>query len=118
MGVVKAFATVSGMTMISRVTGLVREIMIAALLGSGPIAQAFFVAFRFPNMFRRFFAEGAFNMAFVPMFARTLEGEGKAEARNFAEEVMAALLFFLILFHGLGAGRHALGDPRDRLWLQ
>ena len=89
------------MTMISRVTGLAREIMIAALLGSGPVAQAFFVAFRFPNMFRRFFAEGAFNMAFVPMFARTLEGDGKAEARNFAEEVMSGLLFVLILFTAL-----------------
>lgn len=98
MSVAKAFATVSGMTMISRVLGLGREIMIAALLGSGPVAQAFFVAFRFPNMFRRFFAEGAFNMAFVPMFARSLEGEGKAEARNFAEEVMSGLLFVLILF--------------------
>lgn len=83
--------------MISRVLGLVREIMIAALLGSGPVAQAFFVAFRFPNMFRRFFAEGAFNMAFVPMFARTLEGDGKTSARDFAEEVMAGLLSVLVL---------------------
>ncbi|MBX2856906.1 MAG: murein biosynthesis integral membrane protein MurJ [Rhodobacteraceae bacterium] len=86
--------------MVSRVFGLLREIMIAALLGSGPVAEAFFVAFRFPNLFRRFFAEGAFNMAFVPLFARRLEGEGVESARGFAEEALAGLfsvLFVLVL---------------------
>ncbi|MEM9726764.1 MAG: murein biosynthesis integral membrane protein MurJ [Pseudomonadota bacterium] len=97
MGVFQAFATVSSLTLVSRVTGLAREIMIAALLGSGPVAQAFFVAFRFPNMFRRFFAEGAFNMAFVPLFAKTLEGDGRAAARDFAEEVMAGLFAVLVV---------------------
>ncbi|MEL6977807.1 MAG: murein biosynthesis integral membrane protein MurJ [Pseudomonadota bacterium] len=97
MSVAKAFFTVSGLTMISRVLGLAREVVMAALLGSGPIAEAFFVAFRFPNMFRRFFAEGAFNMAFVPLFSRELEGEGRAAAKGFAEEVLASFLLFLML---------------------
>ena len=69
MNLFRAFATVSGLTMLSRALGLVREILIAALLGAGPIADAFFVAFRLPNLFRRFFAEGAFNMAFDCAYA-------------------------------------------------
>ncbi|MCI4662672.1 MAG: murein biosynthesis integral membrane protein MurJ [Neomegalonema sp.] len=97
MKLISAFLTVGGMTMISRVLGLAREILIAALLGAGPIAEAFFVAFRFPNLFRRFFAEGAFNMAFVPLFAKKLEGEGEADARGFAEDAMAGLLSVLFV---------------------
>jgi len=92
----RAFATVGGWTMASRVLGFVRDMMIAAFLGAGPAAEAFFVAFRLPNMFRRLFAEGAFNMAFVPLFAKRLEGEGLESARNFAEEVLAALLSVLL----------------------
>lgn len=90
------FATVGGWTMLSRILGFARDIAIAAFLGAGPVAEAFFVAFRLPNMFRRFFAEGAFNMAFIPLFARRLEGEGADEARAFAEEAMAALAAALI----------------------
>jgi putative peptidoglycan lipid II flippase len=92
----RGFATVGGWTLVSRVLGFVRDIMIAAFLGAGPVAEAFFVAFRLPNMFRRFFAEGAFNMAFVPLFAKKLEGDGAAVARQFAEEAMAVLLTALI----------------------
>ncbi|MEO1611744.1 MAG: murein biosynthesis integral membrane protein MurJ [Pseudomonadota bacterium] len=90
----RAFATVGGWTMGSRVLGFVRDIMIAAFLGAGPVAEAFFVAFRLPNMFRRFFAEGAFNMAFVPLFAKRLEGG--EDAKGFAEEAMAGLLLILL----------------------
>ncbi len=96
MGLLRAFMTVSGLTMVSRLLGLVREIMIAAFLGAGPIAEAFFVAFRLPNLFRRFFAEGAFNMAFVPIFAKTLEGDGRRAARIFAEDALSGLLTILI----------------------
>jgi len=85
------------MTMISRVLGFVRDILIAGTLGTGPIADAFFVAFKFPNLFRRLFAEGAFNSAFVPLFAKRLEGEGKASAKRFAEEALSGLLFTLIV---------------------
>lgn len=94
---IRSFATVGGWTMASRVLGFVRDVMIAAYLGTGPVAEAFFVAFRLPNMFRRFFAEGAFNTAFIPLFAKRLEGEGPDAARAFAEEAMAALLAALIV---------------------
>ena len=93
----RGFATVGGWTMASRVLGFARDIMIAALLGTGAVAEAFFVAFRLPNMFRRFFAEGAFNTAFIPMFAKRLEGEGEDAARDFAEQAMAALATALLV---------------------
>lgn len=97
MQLYRAFATVGGMTMISRVLGFVRDILIAAVIGTGVVADAFFVAFRFPNLFRRLFAEGAFNSAFIPLFAKELEGEGKSRARVFAEEAMAVLLAALLV---------------------
>ncbi|MCB1546630.1 MAG: murein biosynthesis integral membrane protein MurJ [Hyphomicrobiaceae bacterium] len=97
MKLYRAFATVGGLTLVSRVLGFLRDILVAAVLGTGAVADAFFVAFRFPNLFRRLFGEGAFNAAFVPLFAKTLEGEGKEAARRFAEEAMAGLLFVLLL---------------------
>ena len=90
MGLFKKFASVGGATMASRVLGFVREMLIAALLGTGPIADAFYAAFRFPNLFRRLFAEGAFNAAFVPLFAKRLE-ESEGSARQFANEVLSCV---------------------------
>ena len=66
--VLKAASVVGSATMVSRITGFVRDIFIAALLGAGPLAEIFVIAFRLPNLFRRLFAEGAFNAAFVPLF--------------------------------------------------
>jgi putative peptidoglycan lipid II flippase len=97
MSLYRAFATVGGLTMVSRVLGFARDILIAATLGSGAVADAFFVAFRFPNLFRRLFGEGAFNSAFIPLFAKHLEGEGRDAARKFAEEALAGLVFVLLL---------------------
>ena len=97
MKLYKSFATVGGLTLVSRVFGFLRDILIAATLGSGWVADAFVVAFRFPNLFRRMFGEGAFNSAFVPIFAKKVEGEGKEAARVFAEEAMAGLLFILLI---------------------
>ena len=97
MKLYKGFATVGGMTIISRVLGFVRDILIALLLGTGPVADAFVVAFRFPNLFRRIFAEGAFNSAFVPLFAKRLEEGGLSKARVFAEEAMAMLVMALMV---------------------
>lgn len=75
--------------------GFVRDVMIAAYLGTGPVAEAYNVAFRLPNMFRRFFAEGAFNTAFVPMFAKRLEaGE---DPRKFAEEAFSGLFSVVLV---------------------
>ena len=72
MSILKNTAIVGGLTMISRVLGFVRDVLVANVLGTGPVADAFVVAFRFPNLFRRFFAEGAFNSAFVPLYAKRL----------------------------------------------
>jgi putative peptidoglycan lipid II flippase len=97
MRLYRAFATVGGLTLVSRVFGFVRDILLAATLGTSAVADAFFVAFRFPNLFRRLFGEGAFNSAFVPLFAKALEGEGKEAARRFAEEALAGLVLVLLL---------------------
>ncbi len=97
MKLYRSFATVGGLTLISRVFGFLRDILIAATLGSGWVADAFVVAFRFPNLFRRLFGEGAFNSAFVPIFTKKLEGEGQEAARGFAEDAMAGLLFVLLI---------------------
>lgn len=95
------FATVGGMTLISRITGFIRDILIAGVLGAGAAADAFLIAFQFPNLFRRLFAEGAFSAGFVPIFSEILEKEGRDKARQFAEEAFAvlaaALLFFVTL---------------------
>ncbi|MDD8023471.1 MAG: murein biosynthesis integral membrane protein MurJ [Paracoccaceae bacterium] len=97
---VKGFLTVGLWTFASRLLGFVRDMMIAAYLGSGPVAEAFLVAFSLPNMFRRFFAEGAFNMAFVPIFAKKLEtGE---DAGKFAQDAFAGLSAVLIVFTLIG----------------
>ena len=90
-----SIATVSSFTMMSRVLGFLRDMLMAALLGAGPLADAFLVAFKLPNFLRRLFAEGAFNAGFVPLFARTLEGEGKQVARNFAAQAQAVLVAVL-----------------------
>ena len=85
----RGFLTVGLWTLLSRLLGFVRDIMIAAYLGAGPVAEAYLIAFSLPNMFRRFFAEGAFNMAFVPMFSKKLEaGE---DAQSFARDAFAGL---------------------------
>lgn len=88
------FFTVGGWTLMSRVLGFVRDAMILAYLGTGPLYQAYVVAFRLPNMFRRFFAEGAFNMAFVPMFSKRLEGDQDPD--GFASDAFAGLASVLI----------------------
>ncbi len=98
MPLLRNIATVGGMTVISRVLGLVRDILVAAVLGAGPLADAFFVAFKLPNLFRRLFAEGAFSAAFVPQFAGYLESHGKEVARVFAEQALSVLLWALLGF--------------------
>lgn len=98
MSLLKSAATVGGFTMISRVLGFIRDQLIAFAIGTGPVAQAFFVSQRIPNLFRTLFAEGAFNSAFVPQFARRIEGDGEARAHAFAIEVFSALLSWLIVF--------------------
>ena len=75
---IERILTVGGFTLLSRLTGFFRDIMLAAILGAGPVADAFFVAFRLPNHFRAIFAEGAFNAAFIPAYARIRTQGGAA----------------------------------------
>ena len=98
----KGALTVGAWTAASRIAGFARDMLIAALLGAGPIADAFFVANRLPNLFRRLFGEGAFNAAFVPVFAGLLTTEGEDVARGFAEEAAAVLAFWLLILTILG----------------
>jgi putative peptidoglycan lipid II flippase len=91
-GLVRKVASVGGFTLLSRALGFVRDALTAQYLGAGPVADAFFVAFRLPNHFRALFAEGAFNAAFVPMFSGVLVQDGRAAARHFAEQALAFLL--------------------------
>ncbi|HEY7687942.1 MAG TPA: lipid II flippase MurJ, partial [Dongiaceae bacterium] len=95
MALLRNIATVGGWTVASRVLGFIRDVLIAQAIGTGAAADAFFVSQRFPNLFRSLFAEGAFNAAFIPLFARALEGEGEMKAREFAEDVLAALILVL-----------------------
>src|SRR5438477_4709865 len=85
--------TVGGYTLLSRVTGLARDIMLAAILGAGPLADAFLVAWRLPNNFRAIFAEGAFNTAFIPAYAHVQGKGGETSARLFADRIFTLLFF-------------------------
>ncbi len=94
------FFTVGVWTLLSRVLGFIREVLLLSLIGPGPVMDAFVAAFRLPNMFRRFFAEGAFNAAFVPMFAKKLEGE--EDAQRFARDAFNGLGLVVLVLTGLG----------------
>ena len=97
---IRGFVTVGGWTLLSRIMGFARDVALARFLGTGAAAEAFFVAFSLPNMFRRFFAEGAFNMAFVPLYAKKLEaGE---DADGFARDAVAGMVVILTALSVLG----------------
>jgi putative peptidoglycan lipid II flippase len=102
MNLLRAATTVGSYTAISRIFGLIREIFLSHILGAGIIADAFVVAFKFPNFFRRFFAEGAFNAAFVPQFAGLLTGKDSQQsyflAKELAQKVFSNLAWFLFIF--------------------
>ena len=98
MNLIKSTGKFSFFTIISRILGYIRDVLIAIFLGSGPLADVFFVAFKVPNLFRRLFAEGAFNAAFVPQFAGILEREGKIKAKVFAEQALSILFWAMLIF--------------------
>src|SRR5690349_3973618 len=102
MALLRSVATVGSYTLLSRVFGFIRDVLTAAILGAGPVADAFFVAQRLPNLFRSLFAEGAFSAAFVPLFAGTIAEQGREAARIFAEDALAVLLAALLGFVLLG----------------
>lgn len=98
----KNVATVGGLTAISRVLGFVRDMVMAWLLGAGPLADAFVVAFRLPNLLRRFMAEGAVSVAFVPVFSEVKEREGVEQAYRMAREVLTLMFVALTVIVLIG----------------
>ncbi|WP_308516586.1 murein biosynthesis integral membrane protein MurJ [Sphingomonas flavescens] len=99
MNLIKSTGTIGGLTLVSRVAGFAREMLMSRVMGASWQADAFFVAFRLPNTFRRLFGEGAFSAGFVPLYAQRLHGPGgDAEARHFSEEVLAVFAPTLVLF--------------------
>jgi Lipid II flippase MurJ len=98
----RGILTVGGWTLISRILGFARDMLIAALIGTGSIADAFFVALKLPNLFRRLFGEGAFNAAFIPAFSGLLHTEGSGAAKQFAQETFAVMAFWLGIMTILG----------------
>ena len=97
----RAGATVAALSAVGRVLGYARHVLMAALLGAGPVADAFFVAFRIPGLMRRLFADGGFGAAFIPMFAHRLSAHGAADARRFAGETFGAAALGLALLTAL-----------------
>lgn len=98
----RGILTVGGWTMVSRILGFARDMLIAAAMGAGPVADAFFIALKLPNLFRRLFGEGAFNAAFVPTFAGMLAVEGPARAKELAERMATLMTLWLSLLVLLG----------------
>lgn len=101
MSLVRAAGLIGGLTLVSRILGFAREMIMARVLGAGLAADAFNLAFKLPNVFRRLFAEGAFAAAFVPLFSAEKAGRGLAAARRFAEDVLALLVPALLLLTAL-----------------
>ena len=98
MSLFKSIATFGGFTLVSRITGFLRDMVLANFLGAGMVSDAFFVAFKLPNLFRSLFAEGAFTSAFVPMLSHKLVTDGRGKALEFAAQSISVLTFFLAIF--------------------
>src|ERR1041384_5260894 len=99
MNLLKSMGTIGGLTMVSRVFGVAREMLMSRIMGASGAADAFLLAFRLPNTFRRLFGEGAFSVGFVPLFSQRLHGEGGIEdAEQFSREVLAVFLPALMVF--------------------
>lgn len=98
MNLIKSTGTIGGLTMVSRIAGFAREMLMSRILGAGIYTDAFYVAFRLPNTFRRLFGEGAFSAGFVPLYSQRLQSGGEQEAKRFSEEVLAIFLPTLVLF--------------------
>ena len=98
MSLLKSIATVSGFTLLSRLIGFGRDVLVAAFLGATMYADAFFVALRFPNLFRSLFAEGTLNVSFVPLFTENLKKKGSKEANEFANYAFSFLFYILLVF--------------------
>src|SRR5678815_1548541 len=102
MNLLKALAAVSSMTLLSRILGFVRDTVIARAFGAGLATDAFFVAFKIPNLLRRLFAEGAFSQAFVPILAEYKNRRGEAETRLLVDRVAGFLAVTLFIVTAIG----------------
>jgi putative peptidoglycan lipid II flippase len=102
MNLLRALVTVSGMTLLSRILGFVRDFVIARTFGAGMVTDAFFVAFRLPNLLRRLFAEGAFSQAFVPILAEYRNRRGESETKSLVDRVASVLFLALVVVSALG----------------
>jgi putative peptidoglycan lipid II flippase len=99
MSLIKHTSTIAGFTVLSRILGFIRDMLLARVLGAGLAADAYQLAFTLPNTFRRLFAEGAFSVAFVPMYSRKLAAEnGEGEAARFADDVLSVFVWILLIF--------------------
>lgn len=98
MSLFKSIATFGGFTLLSRITGFLRDVVLANYLGAGLLADTFFVAFKLPNLFRSLFAEGAFTSAFVPMLSHKIVSTSKQDAIDFAAKAISVLAFFVGFF--------------------
>ena len=105
MNLLRALATVSSMTMVSRILGFLRDLVIARMFGAGVATDAFFVAFRIPNLLRRLFAEGAFSQAFVPVISEYRAQRARAETQDLVDKVAGTLglVLFVITLVGVVA---------------
>lgn len=101
MKLLKAMATIASFTMLSRIAGMVRDMLTAAILGVGPLTDAFFVALKLPNLFRRVAGEGAFSVSFIPLYSKTIEQEGEEEAAKFAGQIFSIMGITLSIFSAL-----------------
>lgn len=101
MSLVKSTLTIGFFTFLSRISGFLRDVLMANLIGASWLSDAFFVAFKLPNFFRRLFAEGAFNAAFIPSFSSILTTEGREAALKFAGEVLSVLLVVLLILNAI-----------------
>ncbi|MBU0515493.1 MAG: hypothetical protein KJ621_12040, partial [Proteobacteria bacterium] len=100
--VTKAAGVVGGATLVSRILGFVREMVISYFFGAGVAADAFFVAFRIPNLIRRLFAEGTLTISFIPVFTRLLTEEGPGQARRLSDSAFVLLTLILLAFLAMG----------------
>jgi putative peptidoglycan lipid II flippase len=98
----KSFLSVSGFTLLSRLTGFLRDVVLSGVIGAGMMMDAFSVALRLPNHFRAIFGEGAFNAAYVPTYLRVLEQQGDARAKSFADQIFTLLLLSQVVVLALG----------------
>lgn len=117
MSLFKSIATFGGFTLVSRITGFLRDMVLANFLGAGMVSDAFFVAFKLPNLFRSLFAEGAFTSAFVPMLSHKLVTDGRGKALEFAAQSISVLTFFFGDFCNHFRICNALRYPRSGPWI-